>query len=457
MLGGEHMLKQLKGMECNFCSRPATKDVLGEIEIFANRLVKMHLCDACYKSYLTGNKFGQLQVHQNVISLISSCDNESPVLDLKMKLAEIAPLSKKFLFTSDIKKFKYVNPKDLYENLNKKVVGQDVAKKRISLAVFEHMRNIHNSVSNDKQNILFLGPSGSGKTLIVNTISKYLDVPFVSGDATSFSPTGFQGSDADSVITDLLLKANGEPGLAEKGVVFIDEIDKLASNMSAATRLESFHYSTQSTLLKLIEGKKVKVSSTALGEQGTPPVVVDTSNILFCFGGAFNGLEKIVAKKLGLTEGTIGFRNTKTNDYDAQVKNYEIYNKASHEVLAESLIEFGMSTEFVGRIQSIVPLIPLDREQMLYCLTELEDSPVKKHQLLFAESNVILDFEEDFLEEVINKAIKTGTGTRALNSIVKMSLSSAAFEYLGVNNQEKVKIKVTRETVLEPSKYILEG
>jgi hypothetical protein len=217
------MLKQLKGIECNFCSRPATKDVLGEIEIFANRLVKMHLCDACYKSYLTGNKFGQLQVHQNVISLISSCDNESPVLDLKMKLAEIAPLSKKFLFTSDIKKFKYVNPKDLYENLNKKVVGQDIAKKRISLAVFEHMRNIHNSVSNDKQNILFLGPSGSGKTLIVNTISKYLDVPFVSGDATSFSPTGFQGSDADSVITDLLLKANGEPGLAEKGVVFIDE------------------------------------------------------------------------------------------------------------------------------------------------------------------------------------------------------------------------------------------
>jgi ATP-dependent Clp protease ATP-binding subunit ClpX len=184
---------------------------------------------------------------------------------------------------------------------------------------------------------------------------------------------------------------------------------------------------------------------------------VDTSNILFCFGGAFNGLEKIVAKKLGLTEGTIGFRNTKTNEYDAQVKNYEIYNKASHEVLAESLIEFGMSTEFVGRIQSIVPLIPLDREQMLYCLTQLEDSPVKKHQLLFAESNVILDFEEDFLEEVINKAIKTGTGTRALNSIVKMSLSSAAFEYLGVNNQEKIKIKVTKETVLEPSKYILEG
>lgn len=450
-------MKQLSSIVCNFCSRPATKDVLGEIEIFANRLVKMHLCDACYKSYLTGNKFGQLQIHQNVISLISSCDNEASVLDLKMKLAEIAPLSKKFLFTSDSKKFKHVNPKDLYENLNKKVVGQDIAKKRISLAVFEHMRNIHNSVGNDKQNILFLGPSGSGKTLIVNTISKYLDVPFVSGDATSFSPTGFQGSDADSVISELYMKSSGEVGLAEKGVVFIDEIDKLASAHNTATRLESFHYSTQSTLLKLIEGKKVKINPNLVGEQSGPPIMVDTSKILFCFGGAFNGLEQIVAKKLGLHESKIGFRKQDVSDYDTQVKNYEIYNQASHEILSESLIEYGMSTEFIGRIQSIVPLIPLNREQMMYCLTDLDDSPVKKNQLLFAESNVILDFDDDFLDEVINKAIKTGTGTRALNSIVKMSLSSAAFDYLGLNNIEKVKIKVTKETVIEPSKYILEG
>lgn len=449
-------MKQLDSLICNFCTRSATKDVLGEIEIFANRLVKMHLCDACYKSYITGNKFGQLQIHQNVISLISACDNDASVLDLKMRLAEVAPLSKKYLFTGDSKKYKHISPKDLFENLNKKVVGQNEAKKRISIAVFEHMRNIHSN-SNDKQNILFLGPSGSGKTLIVNTISKYLEVPFVSGDATSFSPTGFQGSDADSVITELFIKSNTEVSLAEKGVVFIDEIDKLASANNTGTRLESFHYSTQSTLLKLIEGKKVKINSNVIGEQNSPPVVVDTSRILFCFGGAYNGLEQIVAKKLGMQEGKIGFRKDDVDDYDKQVKTYEIYNKASHEILAESLIEYGMSTEFVGRIQSIVPLVPLTREQMLYCLTELEDSPVKKNQLLFAESNVILDFEEDYFDEVINKAIKTGTGTRALNSIVKMSLSSAAFEYLGSNNEENVKIKVSKETVIEPSKYVLEG
>jgi ATP-dependent Clp protease ATP-binding subunit ClpX len=449
-------LRKINSSQCNFCNRQATKDVLGEIEIFAGRLVKMNLCDACYKSYVTGNKFGQLQIHQNVISMISACDNEASVLDLKMRLAEIAPLSKRFLFISETTKYKRISPKDLFENLNKKVVGQNEAKKRISIAVFEHMRNIQNNL-NDKQNILFLGPSGSGKSLIVNSISKYLEVPFVSGDATSFSPTGFQGSDADSVITELFIKSNGESSLAEKGVVFIDEIDKLASANNSGTRLESFHYSTQSTLLKLIEGKKVKINSNVLGEPNGASINVDTSKILFCFGGAFNGLEQIVAKKLGLQEGKIGFRNDNIEDYDKQVKTYEIYNKASHEILSESLIEYGMSTEFVGRIQSIVPLIPLTREQMLYCLTELDDSPIKKSMLLFAESNVELDFSDDFYEEVINKAVKTGTGTRALNSIVKMSLSSAAFDYLGSNNQDIVKIKVNKETVMEPSKYILEG
>jgi len=441
---------------CNFCDRLATKDVLGELEIFEQRIAKIYLCDQCYKSYKTGNKFGQLQIHQNIMSLIINAEDEAPVISLKEKLAEVAPLSKKFLFEKKLSTFKKVAPQDLYDNLNLKVVGQENAKKRISIAVFEHMRNVVHHKLNDKQNILFLGPSGSGKTLIVNTISAYLDVPYVSGDATSFSPTGFQGSDADSVITDLLVKANGEPGLAEKGVVFIDEIDKLASNMSAATRLESFHYSTQSTLLKLIEGKKVKVNSSALGEQGTPPVVVDTSSILFCFGGAFNGLEKIVAKKLGLTEGTIGFRKTKSANYESQIKNYEIYNQASHEILAESLIEYGMSTEFVGRIQSIVPLVPLSKEQMLYCLLQLEDSPIIKNQILFAESNVKLEFDENYYDEVVEKAIKSGTGTRALNSIVKASISAAAFELLGLHHSDPKKVLIGKECVSNPSAFIVE-
>lgn len=450
------MNKKTFARTCNFCDRPATQDTLGELEIFEHKIAKIHLCDQCFKSYKTGNKFGQLQIHQNIMSLIVNSEDNASIHSLKEKLAEVAPLSKKFLFEKRLSTLKKVTPQDLYNKLNQKVIGQENAKKRISIAVFEHMRNIIHHRMNDKQNILFLGPSGSGKTLIVNTICTYLDVPYVTGDATSFSPTGFQGSDADSCITDLLIKANGEPGLAEKGVIFIDEIDKLASNMSSATRLESFHHSTQSTLLKLIEGKKVKVSASAIGEQGSPPIVVDTSSVLFCFGGSFNGLEKIVAKKLGLTEGVIGFRNTKSADYENQIKNYEVYNQASHEILSESLIEYGMSTEFVGRIQSIVPLIPLSKEQMLYCLLELEDSPIIKNQIMFAESNIKLEFDENYYDEVVEKAIKSGTGTRALNSIVKASVSGAAFELLGLSHPEPKKVFIGKDCVSNPDLYVVE-
>jgi ATP-dependent Clp protease ATP-binding subunit ClpX len=449
------MNNQLFNSPCNFCDRDSTKEILSELEPLSRKFVKVKLCDACYKSYMTGNKFGQVQIHQNLLSVILGAEDEAPVLSLKEKLAEVAPLSKRYLFSLNSTKVKNVNPKELYNALNKKVVGQEYAKKRISVTVFEHMRNVFNYNLNDKQNILFLGPSGSGKTLIVNTISNHLEVPFISSDATSLSPTGFQGADADTVITDLLIKANGEVSFAEKGVVFIDEIDKLASN-NTGTRLESFHYSTQSTLLKLIEGKKVRVNPSALGDGSSPPIMVNTAKILFCFGGAFNGLEKIVAQKLGLTESMIGFRKSNDSEYDHQINNYEIYNKASHDILSESLIEFGLSAEFVGRIQSIVPLVPLSKEQMLYCLKELEDSPVRKSQILFAESNLELSFDDDFYDEVVDKAIKAGTGTRALNSIVKTSISNAAFDYLGQSNSDKKIIQITKDCVHKPEKYLVQ-
>lgn len=450
------MLKKSMKSKCNFCDQNATKEVLTEIEIMSGQLLKLPLCSSCYKSYVTGNKFGQLQVHSNILSLILNADDEASVLSLKEKISEVAPLSKRYLFGVNKFRLKRTSPQELYDVLEKKVVGQDYAKQRLSLAVYEHLRNIMMPKNMEKQNILFLGPSGSGKTLIVNTISEHLEVPFVSGDATSFSPTGFQGSDADSCIADLLSKANGETGLAEKGVVFIDEIDKLASSHNSGTRLESFHYSTQSTLLKLIEGKKVKINPSAFGEQGTTPIVVDTSRVLFCFGGAFNGLEKIVGKKLGLSESKIGFKTSyDVDDYEEQIKNYEIYNNTPHDILAESLIEFGMATEFVGRIQTVVPLVPLNKEQMLKCLLDLETSSLTKNIILFAESNLRLEFEDEFCDAVVEKAIKSGTGTRALNSIVKTAISQAAFDHLGKLNNTQTHIIINKDCVNNPRHYVV--
>ncbi len=444
------MLKK-KTIYCTFCENPAQRELTDDLDFFSDNNKKIYLCNDCLSPFNAGSVLGQVQLNNKILALILSEDDDSKVSELKEKISEYAPSSKNKLTSKEYSVS--LSPQDFYNSLNKKVVGQDEAKKRISLAVFEHLRNIktHN---NDKNNILLLGPSGSGKTLIVNSISKCLDIPYVLGDATSFSPTGFQGADADSMITDLINKTDGDIESAERGLVFVDEVDKLAVRNSSGTRLESFNYATQSTLLKLVEGKRVKISMSQLGEGPAPPKMIDTSKMLFCFGGAFIGLADVVAKKIGHAGKLIGFRQEKdSTDYDSLMKSYEIFDRASHDIMVESLIEYGLTTELVGRIQTIVPLKPLSKEEMLDVLNELEDSPLRKNKLLFAESNIEVDYAEEFLDAVVEKAIKSGTGTRALSSIVKTSLSNAAFKYLGVNSQKR-RIIFTKECVDNPSMFV---
>ena len=444
------MTKRKNHIPCVFCGDNASRQLAEKLEYFSTKNRDVFLCEKCFHSFSAGTVMGQFQLNNKILSLISSVDDNELVSELKNKITEYAPSSKysnKNSLTQNVK----VPPVDIYNYLCNYVIGQENAKKRISLTVYEHLRNAYKSDQNDKCNILFLGPSGSGKTLIVNSIAKKLDVPYVSTDATSFSPTGFQGADADSCIHDLYFKSDGDVDITQKGVVFVDEIDKLASN-HLGTRLESFNYSTQSTLLKLIEGKKVKIPSSMSGDSPTP-VYVDTSKILFCFGGAFNGLENIIGKKQGFSGKSIGFRNNDEDDYDIKLKIYEMYSELPQDILSESLIEFGLSTEFVGRIQTIVPLRPLNKEELMSCLTSLDDSPIRKNKLMFAESNVQLDFTEDFYDEVINKAVKSGTGVRALNSIVKSSISIAAFEYLGLQTVKSKRIIINKDCVDDPRKF----
>lgn len=444
------MLKRKTSIPCIFCEKIATRQLFDKLDFFSSKNKEVYLCEKCFQSFSAGSIMGQFQLNNRILSLISNADDKAPILSLKEKLAEYAPSSKNLMFSNIEKKQNKLAPKDLYEYLNSKVIGQEIAKKRISLTVFEHLKSSKDNNS-DKHNILFLGPSGSGKTLIVNSIANKLNVPYVISDATSFSPTGFQGSDADSAIHDLFVKADGDAELAQKGVVFIDEIDKLASK-NTGTRLESFNYSTQSTMLKLIEGKKVKIPRSIFGENVSNDYV-DTSKILFCFGGAFNGLEDIVAKKKSISGRSIGFRQSNDDEYDVKMRVYEYYNSLSHDVLVESLIEFGLSTELVGRIQSIVPLCPLNKNELMDCLKELKDSPIIKNKLLFAESNIEANFSEEYFDAVVNKAVKAGTGARALNSIVKSSISFAAFEYLGQKSSGIVKLLFTDKTVDDPKEF----
>lgn len=444
------MIKKKHNLICVFCEKPATRQIQDKLDFFSPKNRNVYLCDKCFESFSAGSILGQFQLNNKVLSLIANSDDKELIISLKEKILEYAPSSRAHLFTKK-KESNEISPKELFEFLNQKVIGQNNAKKRISLTVYEHLKSSYNKNSNDKHNILFLGPSGSGKTLIVNSIAKKLNVPFVISDATSFSPTGFQGSDADSTIHDLFYKSDGDIELTQRGVVFIDEIDKLASQ-NTGTRLESFNYSTQSTLLKLIEGKRVKIPSNLFGDN-MGSHYVDTKNILFCFGGAFNGLEKIIAKKKKFPEKQIGFRQISESDYDSNMKIYDFYNSLSHDILTESLIEFGLSTELVGRIQSIVPLCPLNKEELTDCLLKLSDSPILKNKLLFAQSNVELEFTEEYFEAVVEKAIKAGTGARALNSIVKSSISSAAFEYLGKYHPNKIKVLIKSECVDDPVNY----
>lgn len=445
------MLKKKNILLCVFCDKPASRQIFDKLEFFSSKNKEVYLCDKCYQSFSAGSIMGQFQLNNKILSLISNADDKASILSLKEKLSEYAPSSKTTMFNKQNKKSVNISPKDLYEFLNSKVIGQETAKKRISLTVYEHLKSFVSDTV-EKHNILFLGPSGSGKTLIVNTIAKKLNVPYVIADATSFSPTGFQGSDSESAIHDLYVKADCDTDLAQKGVVFIDEIDKLASK-NTGTRLESFNYSTQSTLLKLIEGKKVKIPKLFLGENISAEHV-DTSKILFCFGGAFNGLEEFIAKKKNISERSIGFRKQDDDeDYDVKMRVYDFYNSLSHDVLVESLIDFGMSTELVGRIQTIVPLCPLNKKELMDCLLKLSDSPILKNKLSFAESNFELDFSDDYYDAVVEKAVKAGTGARALNSIVKSSISMAAFNYLGEKNNDVKKILITGKCVDNPAEY----
>ena len=312
-------------------------------------------------------------------------------------------------------------------NLDEYVRGQERAKKILAVGVYNHYKRVlaeeqetDPDVQIEKSNMLLLGPTGSGKTFMVKTLAHLLQVPLAITDATALTEAGYIGDDVESVISKLLANADNDVELAEKGIVYIDEIDKIAKKQNATTRDVSGE-SVQQALLKLLEGADVEVPVGATNKNAMVPMTtVNTSHILFICGGAFPGLEDIIKKRL-TKQGTMGFGSDLRDKYDDD-KN--IFAK----VETEDIREYGLIPEFIGRLPIVFSLEAMDEDLLVKVLTEPRNAIVKQYQKLFRMDEVDLEFEEEALRAVAKKAAAKKTGARALRSIIEEFMMDIMYE-----------------------------
>ena len=346
------------------------------------------------------------------------------------------------------------NPAEIKEILDTYVIGQEEAKKTLAVAVYNHYKRINSKEEKDdvelqKSNVLLLGPTGCGKTLLAQTLAKILKVPFAIADATTLTEAGYVGEDVENILLKLVQAADYDIEKAEKGIIYIDEIDKISrkSENPSITRDVSGE-GVQQALLKIVEGTVASVPPQ--GGRKHPHqefIQINTSNILFICGGAFEGLEKIVKDRIG--KKSIGFGAV--IESNKEIDKYKVFKQ----LLPQDLLKFGLIPEFVGRLPIIATLEELDKKALVDIVTKPKNALIKQYKKLLKMDNVDLDFENEALELIVDKAIERKTGARGLRSIIEEIMRDIMFEI--PSNPKIEKCIITKETVLngEPPKIVI--